>query len=120
MMTVVQPDAEDLAGLERGEELVDVPVLPVLWTNHSEALLRAALDGAGITSTTPEIAAAPLARGELVRVLRPWTVGRPSVYAVLPTRKFVPQRVQAFLDYLSAQAQAMVAEIEAGLPDLGG
>ncbi|MDP2006600.1 MAG: LysR family transcriptional regulator [Rubrivivax sp.] len=106
------------AGAE-GDEVVDVPVLPVVWTNHNEALLRAALDGAGITSTTLEIAATHLARGELVRVLRPWNVGRPSVYAVLPTRKFVPQRVRAFLDHLSTQTQLMLAELEAQTPGLG-
>ncbi len=102
-----------------GDETVDVPVRPVVWTNHSEALLRAALDGAGISATTPEIAATHLARGELVRVLRPWNVGRPSVYAVLPTRKFLPQRVRVFLDHLSAQTQALLAALEPapGRPD---
>lgn len=98
----------------QGEDVVDVPVAPVVWTNHAETLMRAALDGAGITSTSLEIAAAPLARGELVRVLRPWIVGRPSIYAALPSRKFVPQRVRAFLDHMTVQTQAMLAEIEAG------
>lgn len=99
-----------------GEALVDVPVRPVVWTNHGEALLRAALDGAGITSTSLEIAAVHLSRGELVRVLAPWNVGRPSVYAALPSRKFMPQRVRAFLDYMTAQTQAMLDGIEAGQP----
>lgn len=102
-----------------GDDVVDVPVLPVVWTNHSEALMRAALDGAGITSTSSEIAAAYLGRGELVRVLRPWTVGRLSVYAALPSRKFMPQRVRAFLDYMTAQTQEMLAQLEAGSPAAG-
>lgn len=96
------------------DEVVDVPVTPMLWTNHSEALLRAAIDGAGIASTSLEIAAAHLAKGELVRVLRPWVVGRPSVYAALPSRKFTPRRVRAFLDFMTAQTQEMLAAIEAG------
>lgn len=103
-----------------GDEVVDVPVVPVVWTNHSEALLRAALDGAGIASTSGEIAAAHLARGELVRVLRPWIVGRPSVYAALPSRKFTPQRVRAFLDHMTAQTQVLLAQLEAGPPGAGG
>lgn len=102
------------SGAAGEEEIVDVPVCPVVWTNHSEALVRAALDGAGIGSTSLEIVAVHVARGELVRVLAPWNLGRPSVYAALPSRKFTPQRVRAFLDYMSAQTQALLAAMEAG------
>ena len=56
---------------------------PVVCTNHGDALLRAALDGNGITSTSLGIAATHLQMGELVRVLSPWIVGRPSIYAAL-------------------------------------
>jgi len=94
------------------DEVADVPVVPVLWTNHAETLLKAALDGAGITSTSGEIVAAHLARGELVRVLKPWTLGRLSIYAALPSRKYTPQRVRVFLDYLTAQTQVLLAQLE--------
>jgi len=104
---------------EGGEQAVDVPVQPVVWTNHAEALLRAALDGAGITSTSAEIAARHLNRGELVRVLAPWIVGRLSVYAALPSRKFTPLRVRAFLDHMTAQTQALLSAMEAGAPPPG-
>jgi DNA-binding transcriptional LysR family regulator len=104
---------------DTGEQVVDVPVRPVVWTNHGEALLRAALDGAGITSTSLELVAAHLHRGELVRVLAPWIVGRPSVYAALPSRKFTPQRVRVFLDYLTAQTQARLAGIGASGTEAG-
>ena len=56
---------------------------PVVCTNHGDALLRAALDGNGITSTSLGIAATHLQMGELVLVLSPWIVGRPSIYAAL-------------------------------------
>lgn len=102
------------SGAAGEEEIVDVPVRPVVWTNHSEALVRAALDGAGIGSTSLETVAVHVAKGELVRVLAPWNLGRPSVYAALPSRKFTPQRVRAFLDYMSAQTQALLAAMEAG------
>jgi hypothetical protein len=48
-------------------------------------------------------------------VLAPWIVGRPSVYAALPSRKFTPQRVRAFLDYMTTQTQAMLAGIGEGI-----
>lgn len=103
----------------QGEEVVQVPVRPAVWTNHAEALLRAALDGAGITATSGEIAATHLARGELVRVLRPWVAGRPSVWAALPSRKFMPQRVRVFLDHLTQQTQALLTALEGAAAEPG-
>lgn len=84
---------------------VDVEVQPVLSVNHTDTLLRAALDGAGITSLSMEIAAPYLTRGELVRVLSPWITGRLTMYAALPSRKFIPQRTHVFLDYLIEQTR---------------
>ena len=86
---------------------------PVVCTNHGDALLRAALDGNGITSTSLGIAATHLQMGELVRVLSPWIVGRPSIYAALPSRKFTPQRATAFLDHMTARTQEMLAAMQA-------
>lgn len=82
------------------DETVETDVDPVLIANHTDTLLRAALDGAGITSISLDIAAPYLTRGELVRVLQPWVTGRLAMYAALPSRKFIPQRSRVFLDYL--------------------
>lgn len=85
---------------------VDVEVQPVLAANHSDTLMRAALDGVGITSMAFDLVAPALAEGTLVRVLAPWITGRLTIYAALPTRKFMPQRTRVFLDYLVAETQA--------------
>lgn len=82
------------------DHVLEMSVDPVLMANHTDSLLRAALDGVGITSISLDIAAPYLARGEMVRVLSPWVTGRLAMYAALPSRKFVPQRTQVFLDYL--------------------
>jgi DNA-binding transcriptional LysR family regulator len=95
---------------ERLDEPLDVAVEPVLWANHTDTLLRAALDGAGITSVTVDVAAPYLSRGELVRVLQPWITGRLSLYAALPSRKFLPERTRVFLDYLSERSRADVSQ----------
>lgn len=77
------------------------PVLrPAMQANHLDTVMRAALDGAGITALPMELAAPHLASGALVRVLAPWITGRFSLYAALPSRKFTPRRTQVFLDYL--------------------
>lgn len=95
------------------QEGVDVEIEPVLLANHTDTLLRATLDGAGLTSLPMDIAAPYLTRGELVRVLAPWITGRLVLHAALPSRKFIPQRTRVFLDYLieatRQQAQSALA-----------
>ena len=81
---------------------------PILWANHADTLLRAALGGAGITGTTVEMAATYLASGALVRVLASWITVQLTLYAALPSRKFMPQRARVFLDYLIASTRQQV------------
>ena len=85
---------------EQRAQAVDVEVQPVLLANHTDTLLRAALDGAGITSVSVDLVAPHLTRGDLVRVLSPWITGQLTMYAALPSRKFIPHRTRVFLDYL--------------------
>jgi DNA-binding transcriptional LysR family regulator len=82
------------------DSAVDIDVAPVMQSNHTDSILRATLDGMGITSVPMDLVAAYLNSGELVRVLAPWITGRPTLYAALPSRKFIPQRTRVFLDYL--------------------
>ena len=91
------------------DEVVEVEITPVVSANHTDTLLRATLDGAGIASAAVDLAAAYLARGELVRVLPPWISGQLALYAALPSRKFVPQRTRVFLDYLIEQSRELQA-----------
>ncbi|MEX1168398.1 MAG: hypothetical protein WEK74_16285 [Hydrogenophaga sp.] len=70
--------------------------------------MRAALDGAGFTSTTVELAIPHLASGALVRVLSPWITNRYTLCAALPSRKFMPQRTRVFLGYPTEQTRLNV------------
>lgn len=85
---------------QQPEQVTEVAIEPVLQANHTDTLLRAALDGAGITSVSMDLVAPHLNRGELVRLLSPWVTGRLAMYTALPSRKFIPQRTRVFLDYL--------------------
>ena len=85
---------------ERQDAVLDVAIEPGLWINHFETLVRAVVDGAGIASVAISLAAPYLERGDLVRVLRPWITGRLSLYAALPSRKYMPERTRVFLDFL--------------------
>ena len=91
------------------EDTAVVEVPPMMWANHTDTLLRAALDGAGIISIALDLVAPYLMRRELVRVLHPWITGRMSLYAAMPSRKFVPQRTRVFLDYLSEETRNLNA-----------
>lgn len=95
----LSPAADSVAGAE-GPHTVETNIHPVLWANHTDTLLRAALDGAGITSLPVELAVPYLGNQTLVRVLPDWITGRFTLFAAMPSRRFVPRRTQVFLDYL--------------------
>ena len=103
-----RPRVWRLLDSDHNDAPLDVAVDPGLWVNHSDTLLRAALDGAGITSVALDLAAPYLMRGELLRVLRPWISGRLTLYAALPSRQFLPERTRVFLDYLTEQTRLKV------------
>lgn len=92
----------------REGEVAEVSVQPVVWANHTDTLMRATLDGGGISSMPMELVAGLLMRGELVRVLPDWITGHFTLFAALPSRRFVPQRTRVFLDYLTEQTRANV------------
>lgn len=106
----LRPHNWRLLNADHQDESLDVEVTPGLWVNHTDTLLRAALDGAGITSLALDMAALYLSRGELVRVLRPWITGRLSLYAALPSRQFMPERTRVFLEYLTEQTRIQVKQ----------
>lgn len=90
-------------------EPVEVDWRPSLQTTSFDVLLRTALDGAGVTFLSRLLVAQHLARGTLVQVLPEWIFGRFTIYAALPTRKFMPARTRAFLDFLGEFAPQQAA-----------
>lgn len=96
------------------DKAIDLAGQPVISANHTDTLLRAAIDGLGIMSVSVDLVAPYLTRGELVRVLHPWITGRLAIYAAMPSRKFIPQRTRVFLDYLVDETRRqMLAAMEA-------
>jgi DNA-binding transcriptional LysR family regulator len=105
----MRPRLMHLVHSQHPHESIDQEVRTVLWANHVDTLLRAASDGMGITSTSVELVATQLAAGELVQVVRPWIAGEVTLFAALPSRKFLPRRTQVFLDYLTEQSRIQVS-----------
>lgn len=88
-----------------GAELViDVPA--ALTADHTDTLLRATLDGAGISSQPADIAAPFLKAGQLQRVLAPLTSNRLSLVAAYPSRKFLAARARVFLEHVIEHLRA--------------
>ncbi|HBK00229.1 MAG TPA: LysR family transcriptional regulator, partial [Delftia acidovorans] len=96
----------------------EVSVQPVLVANHTGTLLRATLDGAGISTQPLDLIARHLRSGRLRHVLPEWTTGHFTLYATLPTRKFMPARVRSFLDFVAEHTQRSMQGLPANLPAL--
>ncbi|MEQ6434852.1 LysR family transcriptional regulator [Comamonas sp. w2-DMI] len=104
----------DLLHMHRIDDLreeVPVTVTPVLVANHTGTLLRATLDGAGISTQPLDLIARHLSAGSLCHVLPQWTSGVFTLYATLPSRKFMPARVRAFLDFLVENTRGNIAGV---------
>ncbi|RYF32882.1 MAG: LysR family transcriptional regulator, partial [Comamonadaceae bacterium] len=71
----------------QGDREVEVEVPAVMMANHTDSLLRATVEGAGISSQPLDLIAPMLRTGELRRVLAPWITNRLTLVAALPSRK---------------------------------
>ncbi|MGQ0709943.1 MAG: LysR substrate-binding domain-containing protein [Rhodoferax sp.] len=82
---------------------VSLPLEPaVLSTTQLELILAAALAGLGLAGLPSFMAEQALRDGRLQRVLPAWRGTVLTLYAAMPTRKHVPARTRAFLDFLVA------------------
>lgn len=83
-----------------GESVTVTPNRPVLGTIHTDTLYAAALHGLGISGLPSFVVEDALLEHALERVLPEWHVITLTLYAAMPTRKHVPARTRAFVDFL--------------------
>lgn len=95
---------------EHANRLTDVALRPVCVVNHADTLMAATLGGTGIAVLSVDLIAEHLRAGRLLRVLAPWTCGSYTLYAALPSRKFMPARTRAFLDFLTERTRVRIHE----------
>jgi DNA-binding transcriptional LysR family regulator len=81
-------------------EVVELKKLPALMTTHSDTLYAAALAGMGIAGLPSFMAEDALMEQALERVLPHWHMRTVTLFAAMPTRKHVPMRTRAFVDFL--------------------
>ena len=71
-----------------------------LTTNYADMIYAAALAGMGIASLPSYVVEDALLEHALERVLPQWHIRSQNIYVAMPTRKYVPARTRAFIDFL--------------------
>jgi DNA-binding transcriptional LysR family regulator len=85
-----------------GRKRVRVHVTGPVSCRDCQSVAAFVLRGRGVGLLETAYCDQALARGELVRLLPRWTSSNIPVFAVYPTRKFLPSRVTAFLRALAS------------------
>ena len=85
-----------------GESFTIVPARGVLSTTHTDTMYAAALAGLGIAGLPSFVIEDALLEHALERVLPEWRLFSFTLWAAMPTRKHMPARTRAFVDFLLA------------------
>ncbi len=103
--------------LTRAGERAEVEPASRLSANSVAFLREALAAGQGVALLPDFLCAADVASGRLVRVLPAWDGLTYDLWAVMPSRRFVPGRTRLFLDYLVAwfEAADMACQAPAGV-----
>ncbi len=73
---------------------------PALTVAHIDMMLAAAVAGLGIAGLPSFVTESALRDGRLVRVLPDWRGQILTLYVAMPSRKYVPAKTRAFIDFL--------------------
>ncbi|MED5621507.1 LysR family transcriptional regulator [Ideonella sp. BN130291] len=85
---------------EPGGDTTTISLQGALSTNHIDTLFAAALAGMGIVGLPSFMLEDALLEGVLERVLPHWRLMDFHIYAAMPSRKYMPARTRAFIDFL--------------------
>lgn len=94
-----------LTHLHDGRSVV-VTAPPRVESCHIETLLRVALSGGGIVALAPNLVRDAVQRAQLQPVLSAWAAEPWTLYAALPTRRYLPARTRVFLEALAEGVRA--------------
>ena len=83
----------------------NVQIRGQLCANNGEVLKQAAIAGMGVALLPDFELIAALEKGELVRILPDYSAQTVSVYAVYPSRQFLPEKTRVLVDFLISTLQ---------------
>lgn len=81
-------------------ETVEIEPRATLTASHVGTLRAAAFAGLGIVALPSFMVDDALREGALERILPDWRIVTLTIYAAMPSRKYVPARTRAFMDFL--------------------
>ena len=102
-------------GFEREGERLDLAIRGRLIVNDSTAMVQAVLDGAGIGCMANGFIERFLEEGRLVRLLADWSPPLPGFVIYYPSRRRVPHKLRALIDFLRAQRYPLRPTTDASL-----
>ncbi len=83
-----------------GDSVTLLPSRPLLATTHIDTMYAGALHGLGIAGLPSFVVEDALLEHALERVLPEWRLFSATLYAAMPSRKHVPARTRAFVEFL--------------------
>ncbi|WP_169788015.1 LysR family transcriptional regulator [Caldimonas brevitalea] len=86
---------------EGAADVVEIEPRAALRSDHGESLYAAALAELGIATLPTFMVHDALQRNSLVRVLPQWRIAPQTIYAVLPTYRYIPASTRAFVQFLT-------------------
>ena len=90
-----------LSRLDASQPDTEVAMRVAFQAESYESLFAAASSGAGVAALPKFPASNYFESGALTHLLPEWIFGRYTVYVALPTRKLLPARTRAFVDFAS-------------------
>ncbi|PDT21427.1 LysR family transcriptional regulator [Rhizobium hidalgonense] len=99
---------------ERGDEKLEVAVSGPLSTTDNDLMLRAVLDGIGISYLFDHHVAEYLVAGRLVSMLDDWTPPFPGFHLYYPSRRQMPPPLRAFVDFVRSNSLRPPPETQVG------
>jgi DNA-binding transcriptional LysR family regulator len=96
---------------EKDGEKIAIDVDGAVTGNNVDFVLRATLSGVGIAYLLEEYVAPYLAAGSLVRVLPDWSLPFAGYHLFYPSRRYLPAKLRAFIDFMHTAARAAPARL---------
>ena len=85
------------------KQKVSVRVAPVMRTNNGDTCRAAALQDQGIVLQPDFLIGEDIQAGRLIELMPEWQAGELGIFAVYPSRRYLPAKVRLLIEYLAEQ-----------------
>jgi DNA-binding transcriptional LysR family regulator len=85
------------------KQQVSVRVAPVMRTNNGDTCRAAALQDQGIVLQPDFLIGEDIQAGRLIELMPEWQAGELGIFAVYPSRLYLPAKVRLLIEYLAEQ-----------------